>query len=195
MITFQLKTSPSNLVAGQFRRLAFCLLLAVVIGFFTDAGAIEPLRVLLLALVPTKTCFLLGLVAAAGFPFWINFVTSAVQRLGFVIHESLISEISDLNWKSIPAIAAASGFCEEIIFRGLVQYFCGFWVACIGFGLVHFEGRTNAAVYCVVTGFVGAYLSAAYTLTGSLWVPIIAHATNNFVALCAERYRRTHAGW
>ena len=96
-----------------------------------------------------------------------------------------------LGWVfSIAAIAVAPAVCEEILFRGLLtpvfRRAAGFWFATIAssalFAAIHVDTMRNgdSVYYRVPFAFVLGMLLAKLRLdTGSLWPPIIAHATLN----------------
>jgi len=96
-----------------------------------------------------------------------------------------------LGWVfSIGAIALAPAVCEEILFRGLLtpvfKRALGTWVAIIVpaalFAAIHVDTmRDGTSVYYRVPfAFILGMLLAKLRLdTGSLWPPIIAHATLN----------------
>lgn len=95
-----------------------------------------------------------------------------------------------MDFTSIPqlliafiVIAVFAGVGEELIFRGILQnlllkkfqnHHTAIWVAAIVFSAIHFQ----------FFGFIprmllGAIFGYLYVWTGNLWVPILAHITNN----------------
>ena len=78
-------------------------------------------------------------------------------------------------------VSVTAGIVEEIVYRGFViWYFAQFmpaWgavvVSSIGFGLGHSYQGANGAVR---VGVIGLAFGALYVITGSIWLPIIAHA-------------------
>ena len=95
-----------------------------------------------------------------------------------------------MDFTSIPqliiafiVIAIFAGVGEELIFRGILQnlllkkfqnHHTAIWLAAIIFSAIHFQ----------FFGFVprmllGAMFGYLYVWTGNLWVPILAHTTNN----------------
>jgi len=78
-------------------------------------------------------------------------------------------------------VAVTAGICEELLFRGfLIWYFAhvtgllqAALLSSIAFGIGHaYQGLR----YVLVTGLLGAFLSAVYLLTGSLILPMLIHA-------------------
>ena len=79
------------------------------------------------------------------------------------------------------AISITAGIVEEIVYRGFVIWYLGqympIWsavaVSSMAFGLGHsYQGATGVAR----VGLVGLAFGALYVITGSIWLPIIAHA-------------------
>ena len=90
-----------------------------------------------------------------------------------------------------PAVCITAGFCEEVLYRGfLLRYFHNMpfhlsltWalvVAAVIFGIGHLYQGVKPALATVVLGFA---LSCVFVVTGSLLVPIIAHALLDLRAL------------
>lgn len=76
--------------------------------------------------------------------------------------------------------------CEEMMFRGWLQrvlaksvnYHVAIWVAAFVFSAIHFQ------FYGFIPRMlIGAALGYLYYYTGSLWAPVVAHFTNNAVAV------------
>lgn len=96
------------------------------------------------------------------------------------------------RWWQLALVAAAAGFGEELMFRGLVQGWlaeaigapAGPWIALgiasLVFGVFHWLNAT----YAVLAALAGLYFGWLLIATGSLWPPIVAHALYDFVALC-----------
>lgn len=90
---------------------------------------------------------------------------------------------------SILTIGILTGLAEELFFRGALQGLLfstkmkrhlAIWIAAIVFSALHFQ----------FYGFVprlllGAYFGYLIWWTGSVWVPVIAHAFNNSIAVIA----------
>ena len=75
----------------------------------------------------------------------------------------------------------SQGIVEEIVYRGFVLWYLGsfmpLWVAVAvssaGFGVGHvYLGGASAAVRA---GLIGLVFAIYYVLTGSIWLPILAH--------------------
>ncbi len=79
-------------------------------------------------------------------------------------------------------IALISGFAEEVLFRGVLQAQFGLWISSVVFGLAHIWRKT-AILYGMYASGIGLILGSMYQVSGNLWVPILAHIVNNFVAI------------
>ena len=83
-------------------------------------------------------------------------------------------------------MAFLPAMCEEMLFRGWLQrifvarenYHVAIWVVAFVFSAIHFQ------FYGFVPRMlIGAALGYLFCFTGSLWAPIIAHFTNNAMAV------------
>jgi membrane protease YdiL (CAAX protease family) len=107
--------------------------------------------------------------------------------------EEEASQVTDLmlNTKNISAIVfnflvicLVAAICEEFMFRGLLQTLFGkviknphvlIWVIAILFSAIHFQ------FYGFVTRMLlGAWLGYLMYYTKTIWIPVLAHFTNNF---------------
>ena len=104
------------------------------------------------------------------------------------LQERFLSGTSYLDlFVNIVVMAIAPAVCEELLFRGVIQnqlekWFknahVAVWVAAIIFSAIHFQ----------FYGFfprmiLGAALGYLLVYGKSLWLPIVAHALNNFMAV------------
>jgi membrane protease YdiL (CAAX protease family) len=78
-------------------------------------------------------------------------------------------------------VAASAALGEETLFRGLLQRRIGIWGQAILFGLVHAGYGTIPQI--VVPFGLGWFFGYLYRRTGSLWIPIGAHFTFDYVQL------------
>ncbi|MFB5763092.1 lysostaphin resistance A-like protein [Paenibacillus medicaginis] len=89
----------------------------------------------------------------------------------------------------IVCIAAVVAVCEELLFRGAVQYAFGpYWTSII-FALIHIRYLKH----WIPTGwvFLSSYgLGYIYIQTGSLWAPILCHFVIDLISGLALRFRR-----
>lgn len=85
-------------------------------------------------------------------------------------------------------ISLLAGAGEEALFRGLLQTGAAAWVglpaaillSALAFGFAHFISRS----YVAFTAVLGVVFSGLYVWSGNIVVPILAHATYDFIALC-----------
>lgn len=104
------------------------------------------------------------------------------------VKQTLIPLFSGVNPLDILLIAFSSGFCEEVLFRGVVQGQFGIIIASVIFGLFHYAGN-RYIFYVIWAACAGAALGLAMDYFHSLWVPIMAHIVNNFLSIGMVRYR------
>jgi membrane protease YdiL (CAAX protease family) len=111
------------------------------------------------------------------------------QSLTFGTLDSLNDIASDhpflLVWL---LLAATPSLCEELLFRGLLQRTLGnaWWallVSAFAFAAFHVDPHQ-----VVATLPIGLYLAWVAARTGSTWVPVTAHLTNNTLAVVAARH-------
>jgi membrane protease YdiL (CAAX protease family) len=77
-------------------------------------------------------------------------------------------------------VSLTAGIVEEIVYRGFVLWYLGqimpLWaavaVSSFAFGLAHSYQGANGAMRCGLTGLA---FGIFYVVTGSIWLPIIAH--------------------
>ncbi len=95
------------------------------------------------------------------------------------LHEELKGVIGSLRSGEITLLALASGFAEELFFRGAMQPSLGLWWTSLIFGLVHVGPRRSFFAWAVWAGVVGLALGSIFELTGVLWGPVLAHVWIN----------------
>lgn len=102
--------------------------------------------------------------------------------------------INDMLFRARPVwhivlIAAIVAICEELLFRGAIQYAFGpYWTSII-FAVIH----VRYLRHWIPTGMVFAIsygLGSLYILTGTLWAPIITHFVVDLVMGLIIRFRR-----
>lgn len=80
-------------------------------------------------------------------------------------------------------VGVLPGLCEELFFRGALQgllmrrplnHHAAIWIAAVTFSLLHFQ-----FVGFVPRVLLGAFFGYLYYWSESLWVPVLAHVTNN----------------
>ena len=101
-----------------------------------------------------------------------------VESIGKVV-QFLPHTIREL--RSFVGVSITAGVVEEIVYRGFVLWylaqFMPLWVAVavssVAFGLAHGYQGANGALRC---GLLGLAFGIFYVVTGSIWLPIVAHA-------------------
>lgn len=88
----------------------------------------------------------------------------------------------------IALIAAASGFCEEVFYRGVLQTQFGILIASLIFGFCHFAGK-QFYLYVIWATLAGYLFGRLFEISHSLWLPITAHAVSNFVSIVILRQK------
>lgn len=92
------------------------------------------------------------------------------------------------GYTSALVIASSVGFAEELLFRGLFQGWWGIGAASLLFGLAHFDRRNPGKI--MLAFWAGVFLGWLYIMSDTLWLPIIAHATNNSIVFMVIAHRR-----
>lgn len=109
------------------------------------------------------------------------------QRIKVLMKHDVAPLFRTLHVGTAIIIAIVSGIAEEVFFRGVVQAEIGVLGASILFGLAHVWKKT-AIPYGVYAAVMGVYLGGLSVVTQNLWVPILAHTINNFVAILYCKY-------
>ena len=95
------------------------------------------------------------------------------------------------NWTSL--LALASGFAEELLFRGALWPHLGLAGTSLLFGLVHMLPRRALALYPVFAALVGVVFGLVRSGTGSVVAAMVAHAVVNGLNLTWLELRRRRA--
>ena len=104
-----------------------------------------------------------------------------------IVLDEVAPLFSQFTVPDIMMVAAASGFCEEVLFRGVIQEQSGIVAASAFFGIFHCPSLRHFP-YGVWAFCAGLFLGFLKIYTGSVWPPIIAHALSNFIVLLYLRY-------
>lgn len=121
----------------------------------------------------------------------------AIRRLIDSARDMVREFLSPLSWPRVLLIAAAAGFGEELLFRGLLQPLAtlqfGIAPALIAtsilFGLLHFLSKA----YVVFAFVFSLYLGIVYFVSGNILVPMLAHGIYDAVALWASAVKGPEA--
>ncbi|CAN5422483.1 hypothetical protein BH10CYA1_BH10CYA1_02790 [soil metagenome] len=114
---------------------------------------------------------------------------SKIHELRTIVYSHVAPLFAQLTLMDILLIAASTGFCEEIFFRGVLQSELGIVSASILFGMIHCASLIMLP-YAVWTFVAGIFLGYLYVWTDSLWTPIFAHGINNLIVILYFKYRK-----
>lgn len=109
------------------------------------------------------------------------------QYLMRELDEHLLPLFRNCTPLELALVALAAGVGEEALFRGAIQAglgrlatpLIGLVLASVLFGLAHFITRT----YAILAAVIGLYLGLLMIVTDNILVPMVVHATYDFVAL------------
>jgi membrane protease YdiL (CAAX protease family) len=108
--------------------------------------------------------------------------SSFLRTIRRLIEEDVSQIFKHVNLVAVVLIAIVSGVAEELFFRGVLQAQIGIWLTSVIFGLAHIWKKT-AVLYGIYATIIGLLFGGMYMWSGSLWVPMLAHVVNNFVAI------------
>ena len=163
------------LLAGEAALLAAGLVWIAVRSMGAVGEGPTPWSEFVQQLTPQVRYLLLG-VGMGGILFLLDLF---VLRLVVPLPDGEESELAGMSIPAMIAAALASGFCEEVLFRGAMQPSLGLWITTALFGLGHFTSWQKV----VNTASLGLLLGCAAAYFGNLWVPIAAHVTVNLIEL------------
>lgn len=122
--------------------------------------------------------------------------TLVLRRVGFAsagayVDRWLVPAISTFTFLDVVAVAVSSGIAEEALFRGALQPLLGIWGTSILFGLLH-TGMRDLVEMGIWAALASLVMGALYAWSGTLWCPILCHATHNLLMMLYLRgpYRR-----
>jgi membrane protease YdiL (CAAX protease family) len=95
------------------------------------------------------------------------------------LHAELEKIIAPLSSAEITWLALASGFAEELFFRGAMQPVLGLMVTSAIFGAVHIGPKPVLLAWTTWAFVMGLVLGLIFELTGVLWGPVLAHVWIN----------------
>ncbi len=130
--------------------------------------------------------FFYSLALGLSFGALIAFLTRlSVPRFAWAknLHRELRPLARNVSTPGIIALAVTSSLGEELLFRGLLQPWLGFWAQGILFGLLHQLAGSSRWVWASWATLVGLSFGAIFELTGSLAGPLAAHALINALNL------------
>lgn len=114
---------------------------------------------------------------------------SKIYELRSLVYDHVAPLFAELSVIDILLIAASTGFCEEIFFRGILQSELGIIFAAVLFGMIHCASIIMLP-YAIWTFVAGIFLGYLYVWTDSLWTPIFAHGINNLLVILYFKLRK-----
>ena len=196
---------PELMRGGQFiQTLGVFLLPAIICGWLFSDNYKEYLHADQPIHIPVAVWAVIGMIVVIPF---INWTHSINQQMAFPEAfkglETWMKDAEDANTrmlesmldtKSISAIVlnflivcVIAAICEEFMFRGLLQSLFGrifrnphvlIWIVAILFSAIHLQ------FYGFIPRlFLGAWLGYLVYYTKSIWIPVLAHFTNNFYSV------------
>jgi membrane protease YdiL (CAAX protease family) len=145
----------------------------------------------------SRLVLIMGVLAGAGTAFsgflviWLGsrFKDSLrwMHSLAAIVFDEIAPLFSTLRFSDIVIMSAASGFCEEIFFRGIVQSQIGLLPTSILFGFFHCPSKRHIS-YGIWALAAGLFMGLLLERTECLWVPIIAHSVSNLIGIAYLRY-------
>ncbi|MBS1953435.1 MAG: CPBP family intramembrane metalloprotease [Cyanobacteria bacterium SZAS-4] len=114
---------------------------------------------------------------------------SKIYELRSLVYDHVAPLFAQLTVLDILLIAASTGFCEEIFFRGVLQSELGIVFAAVLFGMIHCASLIMLP-YAIWTFLAGIFLGYLYVWTDSLWTPIFAHGINNLIVILYFKLRK-----
>ncbi len=84
---------------------------------------------------------------------------------------------------AIAVLAVTSSVGEELLFRGAMQQWSGFWVTAAVFGLLHGGFAKRLRLWAIFATLAGMLLGGLTLLTDNLLAPILCHLTVNYFNL------------
>lgn len=145
------------------------------------------------AMTATTGNFLIGSGAGMGIALtslllmWLGKFVNFLTPLREIVITQIAPIFAELTWADALLVAAVSGFCEEVLFRGVVQAQFGLLATSLIFGLFHCPSFKHLS-YGLWAFAAGLLLGWLFIITGNLWVPVMAHTVSNAISLIFLRY-------
>lgn len=131
-------------------------------------------------------CFLASIISLYGFA---NLTNVFIEFLEYLGYSSILGTI-EINsfWQYLGFIISSclvAGFCEELLFRGVVESGLKKWgiKIAIGFSALIFmlmHGNAEQTIHQFIVGVIVGYV---FYKTNNLWLGVLIHAFNNFVPI------------
>lgn len=112
---------------------------------------------------------------------------SIFAELRKMSEDFLVPLMAKLNVFDMLVLSIISGFCEEVLFRGIIQAQLGIAAASVLFGIFH-DPTFRQKGYVLLATVAGLALGYLYQSTGNLWSCITAHSLHNTISMLLLRY-------
>ncbi len=168
--------------------------LLLVATFWSQLADLPLMPLFVASRLALTTGLLAGLVTAASgfFLLWLakRFASSFkwLEQLRAIILDEVAPLFATFTFLDILLVAAVSGFCEEVFFRGVIQAQLGLVPASMFFAVFHCPSLRHLP-YGIWAFAAALFLGWLLIFTGSLWAPILAHALSNLIVLTFLRFR------
>jgi len=129
----------------------------------------------------------LGLALSSLILMWLGKSVGALSGFRQIVVQQIAPIFAEITWADALLVAVVSGFCEEVLFRGVVQQQFGLLSSSAIFGLFHCP-NLQFFPYGLWAFGAGLFQGWLLTYTGTLWAPILAHAVSNAIGLLFLRY-------
>jgi uncharacterized protein len=129
----------------------------------------------------------LGIATCTWFLLWLGKFSAILSSLREITFEQIAPLFTDFRLTDLVLIALVSGFCEEVLFRGVMQPKLGLPTASFVFALLHCPSPRFFS-YGIWVFAAGLLLGWSFSATGNLWVPISAHCISNIASIIFLRY-------
>lgn len=113
----------------------------------------------------------------------ISEILTELSDLGESLADLLGEEVAGLSLADGILLALASGFAEELFFRGAMQPAVGLFWASLAFGACHFMPRRELVLWSVFAIVMGLAFGLLFEWTGHLAAPMTAHIVVNAINL------------
>ncbi len=122
-------------------------------------------------------------VASALFLIGVSDVMTRRTEWGDKLARAMAAALGPLSIPNAVLLAFASGFAEELFFRGALQPRAGLVLASLLFGCVHFVPQRAFLPWTAFAIVAGFGFGALFLYTGNLLAPIVAHTLVNAINL------------
>lgn len=173
----------------------FLLPQLIILGISTAWTLFSPKDNVISFLSYNPILFLYGLgiaflLAFSGYGFYIfakkfKDKNKALDNLVFYFENALSPFVKKLTLFDVILVSIISGFCEEVLFRGILAAKFGIVISSLAFGLLHIPTGKDGKVwiYAFWATICAMFLSWVFLYYQNLWITVIAHIVNNIIGM------------